>query len=129
MTIPTDDTVPRDFDVIVVGAGIAGPAVAVGFAKQGRKVLVLERDLSEPDRIVGELLQPGGIEALKRLGLQHCVDDIGASIVDGYEIFFYDREVRIPYPLLPNGKPATGRGFHHGRFVMNLRKAMYNTEG
>ena len=30
---------------------------------------LLERDLSEPDRIVGELLQPGGFRALKKLGL------------------------------------------------------------
>jgi hypothetical protein len=28
-----------------------------------------ERNLSEPDRIVGELLQPGGFSALKELGL------------------------------------------------------------
>jgi len=57
-------------DVIIVGCGIAGPALSVGFAKQGRSVLVLERDLSEPDRIVGELLQPGGVQALKQLGME-----------------------------------------------------------
>ena len=28
--------------------------------QDGRRVHVIERDLSEPDRIVGELLQPGG---------------------------------------------------------------------
>lgn len=27
--------------------------------QDGRRVLVVERDLSQPDRIVGELLQPG----------------------------------------------------------------------
>lgn len=31
---------------------------------------VIERDLSEPDRIVGELLQPGGYLRLIELGLQ-----------------------------------------------------------
>jgi hypothetical protein len=29
----------------------------------------IERDWSEPDRIVGELLQPGGIHALSELGM------------------------------------------------------------
>ena len=29
--------------------------------RDGRRVLLLERDLREPDRIVGELLQPGGV--------------------------------------------------------------------
>jgi squalene monooxygenase len=41
-------------------------------------VLVLERDLSQPDRIVGELLQPGGYLMLKKLGLESAVDEIDA---------------------------------------------------
>lgn len=38
--------------------------------QDGRRVLVIERDLSEPDRIVGELLQPGGYLKLIELGLE-----------------------------------------------------------
>jgi squalene monooxygenase len=124
-----DKSLVRDYDVIVVGAGIAGPGIAVGLAKKGRRVLVIERDLSEPDRIVGELLQPGGVEALKQLGIPHCVDGIDAAVVSGYQVFYHGEQVNIPYPALRSGKPATGRGFHHGRFVMNLRKALMNTKG
>jgi squalene monooxygenase len=40
-------------------------------------VHVIERDLTEPDRIVGELLQPGGYLKLIELGLE------------GKAIFFY----------------------------------------
>ena len=60
----------EEYDIIIVGAGIVGCAAAKAFGTDGRKVLLLERDLSEPDRIVGELLQPGGINALKSLGLE-----------------------------------------------------------
>jgi hypothetical protein len=49
----------------------------------GRTVLLLERDLSQPDRIVGELLQPGGYLQLKKLGLSHCVQEIDAQEVRG----------------------------------------------
>jgi len=42
-------------------------------------VLLSERDLKQPDRIIGELLQPGGYLMLKRLGLAHCVDGIDAQ--------------------------------------------------
>lgn len=43
-------------------------------SRDGRKVTVIERDLKEPDRIVGELLQPGGFKALRDLGLEgECV--------------------------------------------------------
>jgi len=38
--------------------------------QDGRRVHVIERDLTEPDRIVGELLQPGGYLKLLELGLE-----------------------------------------------------------
>ena len=41
-------------------------------------MLLLERDLTQPDRIVGELLQPGGYLMLKKLGLECCTDNIDA---------------------------------------------------
>ena len=60
----------EEYDMIIVGAGIVGCAAAKAFGTDGRKVLLLERDLSEPDRIVGELLQPGGVHSLKLLDLE-----------------------------------------------------------
>lgn len=60
----------NEYDLIIVGAGVVGTAAAKAFAEDGRKVLLLERDLSEPDRIVGELMQPGGMNALKKLGME-----------------------------------------------------------
>lgn len=47
-----------------------GSAMAAVLARDGWKVTVVERDLREPDRIVGELLQPGGYRALRELGLE-----------------------------------------------------------
>ena len=70
----------HEADIVIVGAGILGCAAAVAFGKQGRSVILLEKSLKEPDRIVGELLQPGGVRALEELGLrgtltpwEHCV--------------------------------------------------------
>lgn len=125
----------HDADVVVVGAGILGSALAVAFADQGRSVLLLEKSLKEPDRIVGELLQPGGVEALRKLGLRDCLEGIDAVTVKGYTVLFYGEMVEIPYPAngveeprdvssretgQPGGKPE-GRSFHHGRFIQNLR--------
>ena len=55
---------------MVVGSGVLGSAISAVLARDGRRVTVIERDLAEPDRIVGELLQPGGYKALKKLGLE-----------------------------------------------------------
>lgn len=74
-------------EVVIVGAGTAGASAAVTFARQGRKVLLVERCMSEQDRIVGELLQPGGLRALERLGLDACAKEgTDSVIVDGYAI-------------------------------------------
>lgn len=60
----------HDADVVIVGAGILGSAIATTFARQGRGVILLEKSWKQPDRIVGELLQPGGVDALQKLGLR-----------------------------------------------------------
>jgi squalene monooxygenase len=117
--------VHHEADVVIVGAGIVGCAAAVAFGKQGRSVLLLERSLKEPDRIVGELLQPGGVNALEKLGMKDCLDDIDAIPCYGYQILYHGESVHIPYPdnLITSApsKAPEGRSFHHGRFISKLR--------
>ena len=111
-------------DVVVVGAGILGTAIAITLARQGRSVILLEKSLKEPDRIVGELLQPGGVEALVKLGLRDCLEEIDAIVVKGYEVIYYGQGVQIPYPenAAEQMKRPEGRSFHHGRFIRRLRE-------
>lgn len=110
-------------DVVIVGAGVLGSAMAAVLARDGRKVTVVERDLKEPDRIVGELLQPGGYRALKELGLEGSVEGLDAHLVHGYVIHDMESgtEVEIPYPQADESIQC-GRAFHHGRFIMGLRR-------
>jgi squalene monooxygenase len=128
--------VHHEADVVVVGAGVFGCAVAFALARQGRSVILLEKHLEQPDRIVGELLQPGGVSALKKLGLSHCLEGIDAIAVKGYEVIYYGKGVQIPYPAEvgaevkgatafadEKGTRPEGRAFHHGRFINELRKA------
>jgi len=86
-------------EIIIIGAGIAGCALAYSLSPH-RDILLLERDLSEPDRIVGELLQPGGVIALDKLGMGSCLDGIDATPVEGYAVVTGDRMVGVPYPAL-----------------------------
>ncbi|KAK2749815.1 Squalene epoxidase [Myotisia sp. PD_48] len=113
----------HEADVIIVGAGVAGCALAVALGNQGRSVLLLEKSLKEPDRIVGELLQPGGVRALEQLGLRQCLDGIDAIRVTGYSVIYHGVPVAIPYPRDASSNTIEGRSFHHGRFIMRLRAA------
>lgn len=128
-------------DVLIVGAGILGCALAITLARQGRSVFLLEKSLKEPDRIVGELLQPGGVEALKKLGINDCLEEIDAVVVKGYEVIYYGQGVEIPYPERARSedrrdsigekgkeKRPEGRSFHHGRFIRRLREAAMREE-
>src|ERR1700750_2417273 len=108
----------HEADAVIVGAGILGCAIAVALGNQGRSVILLEKSWKEPDRIVGELLQPGGVQALESLGLRDCLDGIDAIRVRGYEVIYYGKEVEIPYPEDESNKSGDrpeGRSFHHGR--------------
>ena len=67
--------------MIVVGSGVLGSSLAAVLARDGRRVVVIERDLKEPDRIVGELLQPGGWQALNKLGLAGALCLITLSLL------------------------------------------------
>ncbi|CAN9514141.1 unnamed protein product [Ophioblennius macclurei] len=111
-------------DVVIVGAGVLGSAMATILARDGRRVTVVERDLKEPDRIVGELLQPGGFRALRELGLEGSVEDLDAHLVNGYVIHDMESgtEVEVPYPQEEENIQC-GRAFHHGRFITGLRAA------
>ena len=77
----------KNIDICIVGAGVAGGVIAARLADLGHKVAVIERDYSEQDRIVGELLQPGGVQKLKEMNLAHLLANIDAHKVPGYSIF------------------------------------------
>jgi len=126
--IPREDSAERN-EMIIVGAGILGSSLAYRMAKAGRKVTLIERNLNEPDRIVGELLQPGGYQVLEKLGLKECTENIDAHTIKGYMIHNLPQNstVHIPYPE-QNGADVEGVAFHYGRFIMALRKAAKEQE-
>jgi 2-polyprenyl-6-methoxyphenol hydroxylase-like FAD-dependent oxidoreductase len=58
-----------DYDVITVGGGLGGAALAKVLAEHGKRVLVIERETQFKDRIRGEYLQPWGVAESQRIGL------------------------------------------------------------
>ncbi|RVX10315.1 Squalene monooxygenase [Vitis vinifera] len=103
-----------------------GDAARVSMA-DGRRVHVIERDLSQPDRIVGELLQPGGYLKLIELGLEatvsaDCLNEIDAQRVLGYALYKDGKNARLSYPLEQFHSDVAGRSFHNGRFVQRMRE-------
>ncbi|MBK8958480.1 MAG: FAD-dependent monooxygenase [Proteobacteria bacterium] len=59
----------RDYDVIIVGAGVGGSALAANLAAAGLDVELLEREAAFTDRVRGEWMAPWGVAEAKALGL------------------------------------------------------------
>jgi 2-polyprenyl-6-methoxyphenol hydroxylase-like FAD-dependent oxidoreductase len=70
-----------DFDVVIVGAGIGGGALATVLAREGLSVLVLEKSTVHRDHVRGEWMAPWGVVELKRLGLYDTVRAAGGHHV------------------------------------------------
>lgn len=65
------------YDVIVVGGGIGGSALAAVMARAGKRVLLLEKSTAYEDRVRGEWIAPWGVTETKRLDLYDAL--VGAG--------------------------------------------------
>jgi squalene monooxygenase len=106
-------------EVCIVGGGLTGSSLAAFLGKHQIPVVVIEKEWNEVDRIVGELLQPGGVQQLKNMGIEHVLEGIDAQPVYGYSIFRKGKSIQVAYPLGSDFSP--GMGFRNGKFVQNIR--------
>jgi 2-polyprenyl-6-methoxyphenol hydroxylase-like FAD-dependent oxidoreductase len=65
------------YDLVIVGGGIGGSALATVMARAGRKVLLLEKSEHYEDRVRGEWIAPWGVTETRRLGLYDLLMSAG----------------------------------------------------
>ena len=74
----------RPYDAIVVGARCAGSPTATLLARNGHRVLVVDRATFPSDTISTHLIHPPGVTALERWGLLDPVLATGSPPIDTY---------------------------------------------
>ena len=81
------------YDVVVVGGGIAGSALASVLARAGKDVLVLEQQTTYKDKVRGETMPPWGVLEATRMGLLDTLYAAGGEMATTFVL--YD-ELRTP---------------------------------
>src|SRR5438067_11325391 len=75
------------FDLVTVGGGIGGAALARATAEQGARVLVLERERRFTDRVRGEALMPWGVAEARALGVDPLLRATCGHELPSFELF------------------------------------------
>ncbi len=87
------------YDVAIVGAGLAGCALATSLARQGRRVVLFEKQRFPRDKLCGEFLSPESQGELQTLGLLPQVQEVGpAPIRKARFTTESGAEIRFPLP-------------------------------
>jgi menaquinone-9 beta-reductase len=72
-----------DYDVIVVGAGVAGSASAIVLGQEGYRVLLVDRAVFPRHKTCGEGIMPEGVRILESLGVLPQIYEQGGFRVRG----------------------------------------------
>ena len=68
-----------EYDLIIIGGGVGGSALAAGMAAARARSLVLEAEESFRDRVRGEAVMPWGVAEARLLGLEGALERAGAN--------------------------------------------------
>jgi 2-polyprenyl-6-methoxyphenol hydroxylase-like FAD-dependent oxidoreductase len=111
-----------DADILIVGGGLSGCALASALAASGRRILILEARQGKNPRFNGELIHPTGVDVLAGLGLVPALEAKGAAQILGFASVPKPnaKATVLPYREIPGSRPF-GLGIDHRLLVEVLR--------
>lgn len=95
-SISLDEARSHRWEALVIGAGPAGSAAAVVLARQGRRVLVVDRATFPRDKACGCCLAPAAVQVLGELGAGDLLDHHGAGHMRRLDLWMAGRRLEIP---------------------------------
>jgi squalene monooxygenase len=116
-------------DVIIVGGGLSGCALAAALADGHRHVVVVEARAGKNPRFNGELIHPTGVDVLDARGFLAPLAAAGGAHVTGFACVPEPGEptTLLPYREIPGSRPH-GFAIDHRDLVDVLRKQLHGIE-
>jgi len=109
----------KKYDIIVVGAGPAGIAAALFAKKQGRSVLLLDKDSFPREKICGDGLSTRTLVILKELGLyEKLLSECPVNKIDGV-IFSSPSGTILPINYAKMGRTQDVEGYTLNRIYFD----------
>ena len=128
---PNRDAPPDDsFDVVVIGAGLAGCTAARLFALEGLRVALVEHhaDLAAFKQLCTHFIQASATPTLRRLGLDKLIEEAG-GLRNGVDIWTRYGWTGDAAPLDASGEPVFGYNIQRRTLDPILRRLTTNTSG
>src|SRR5476649_2440845 len=92
----TEDMTLESVEILIVGAGPAGSVAAALLRRQGRQVLVIERE-QFPRFSIGESLLPQSMEYLEQAGMLRAVVEAGFQFKNGASFVHGERYTEFDF--------------------------------
>jgi 2-polyprenyl-6-methoxyphenol hydroxylase-like FAD-dependent oxidoreductase len=100
--------VTQTCDVLIVGGGIGGSALATALARDGRDVVVLEQSDVYEDRVRGESMHAWGVLEARALGVEQTLVDAGGRFCSTWmQYHLPDSAEPIPVSMIAPDAPGS----------------------
>jgi 2-polyprenyl-6-methoxyphenol hydroxylase-like FAD-dependent oxidoreductase len=113
----------QNYDLIIVGGGLGGSALAKVMAEKGARVLLLEREQQYRDRVRGEWIAPWGAVEAKELGLYNILLRECANAVEGWDTYFGEVHVGLRNFTSTTPQALPSLTFYHPEMQQTLLRA------
>ncbi len=117
-------------DIVIVGGGLSGCAMATALADGRRRIIVLEARKGKNPRFNGELIHPSGVAILEKRGFLEHLQRAGGADVRGFACVpgVGRTATLLNYEEIPDSRPF-GFAIDHHDLVGTMRTEMLKKPG
>jgi len=102
-----DDLTGSEWDVVVLGAGVAGAAAAILASKQGLKTLLVESKSFPREKVCGGCLNLRSQASLDRLGIAGAIESAGAVQIESMRLQILKTQAQWRVPTMVSVRRST----------------------